>query len=132
MAWGRAAADCFAAEGATVAVLAGDAAAIDEAVEQSVELGGEGILANTVHPETVITDQLSDYIAALPAELGVAHDDPVSVMKHITESFDVQADQGRAGLPHELACVTCYLASRSNTLITGANVNVDAGSSFFA
>jgi hypothetical protein len=43
-------ADCFAAEGATVAVLAGDAAAIDEAVEQSVELGGEGILANTVSP----------------------------------------------------------------------------------
>jgi NAD(P)-dependent dehydrogenase (short-subunit alcohol dehydrogenase family) len=47
---GRAAAECFAAEGAKVAVLAGDAAAIDEAVEQSVELGGEGILANTVSP----------------------------------------------------------------------------------
>jgi 3-oxoacyl-[acyl-carrier protein] reductase len=84
------------------------------------------------HPETVITDQLSEYIAALPAELVVAHDDPVSVMKHITDTFDVRADQGRAGLPHELACVICYLASRSNTLITGANVNVDAGSSFFA
>jgi 3-oxoacyl-[acyl-carrier protein] reductase len=98
----------------------------------SVELGGEGILANTVSPGTVITNQLSDYIAALPAELGISADDPVSVMKHITESFDVRADLGRAGLPHELAGVICYLASRSNTLITGANVNVDAGSSFFA
>ena len=53
-------------------------------------------------------------------------------MEHIAESFGVHADLDRAELQHELSGVICYLASRRNTLITGANVNIDGGSSFFA
>jgi len=99
--------------------LARDRAAVDNAVAQLADLGvpmlsvfwhtccGESILANTVSLGTVITDQLSAYIAALSAELGVSVDDPVAVMEHIAESFGVRADLDRAGLPHEFSGVIC-------------------------
>jgi 3-oxoacyl-[acyl-carrier protein] reductase len=98
----------------------------------SIELGDEGILVNTVSPGTVITDQLSRYIAALPTDLGVSADDPESVMHYITEAFGVRSDLGRAGLPDEIASVICFLASRANSYMTGANINVDGGSAFYA
>ena len=98
----------------------------------SLELAGEGILANTVSPGTVLSDQLSRYVEALPEELGVSVDDPQSVMRHIADSFSVRADLGRAGIPHEIGSVICFLASQQNTYMTGANINVDAGSAFYA
>jgi 3-oxoacyl-[acyl-carrier protein] reductase len=36
----------------------------------SLELAGEGILANTVSPGTVISDQVARHVAALPPSLG--------------------------------------------------------------
>jgi 3-oxoacyl-[acyl-carrier protein] reductase len=98
----------------------------------SLELAAEGILANTVSPGTVITEQLARHIQSLPPEMAVTVDDPKAVMKFISQTFSVRSDLGRAGLPDELAAVICFLASRRNSYMTGANINVDAGSSFFA
>jgi 3-oxoacyl-[acyl-carrier protein] reductase len=98
----------------------------------SLELAPEGILCNTVSPGTFITDQMRGHIAALPAEQGVHADDPDSVMSYISTSFGVRADLGRAGMPDEIGPVICFLASRRNTYTTGANVNVDGGSAFYA
>jgi 3-oxoacyl-[acyl-carrier protein] reductase len=44
----------------------------------------------------------------------------------------VRADLGRAGIPSDIAPVICFLASERNTYTTGANVNVDGGSNFYA
>jgi NAD(P)-dependent dehydrogenase (short-subunit alcohol dehydrogenase family) len=75
---------------------------------------------------------LIQHIATLPPELGVRADDPESVMSYISSSFAVRADLGRAGLPGEIGPVICFLGSHANTYVTGANVNVDGGSAFFA
>ena len=40
------------------------------------------------------------------------------------------SDLGRAGLPGEIGCVIAFLASRRNSYMTGANINVDGGSDF--
>ena len=39
-------------------------------------------------------------------------------------------DLPRAGLPDEIGPVVAFLASRRNSYMTGANVNVDGGSDF--
>ena len=36
----------------------------------------------------------------------------------------------RAGLPEEIGPVAAFLASRRNSYMTGANINVDGGSDF--
>lgn len=95
-------------------------------------LAPEGILANTVSPGTFISDQMVEHIATLPPDAGVSADDPTSVMGYIAEHFAVRADLGRAGVPAEIGPVICFLASPRNTYMTGANVNVDGGSAFFA
>jgi NAD(P)-dependent dehydrogenase (short-subunit alcohol dehydrogenase family) len=98
----------------------------------SLELGAEGILANTVSPGAIMSDQLTRDLAAVPAEYGLTADDPESVMRYISEKFGVRSDLGRAGLPGEIGAVICFLASQRNSYMTGANVNVDSGSAFFA
>ncbi len=59
-------------------------------------------------------------------------DDPDSVMRYISTTFGVRADLGRAGVPDEIGPVICFLASQRNTYTTGANINVDGGSAFYA
>jgi NAD(P)-dependent dehydrogenase (short-subunit alcohol dehydrogenase family) len=98
----------------------------------SLELAADGILANTVSPGTYVSDQMERHIATLPADAGVSADDPRSVMRYISEFFGVRADLGRAGVPSDIAPVICFLASERNTYTTGANVNVDGGSNFYA
>ena len=48
----------------------------------------------------------------------------------ITEDFGHPAHLGRAGDPAEIGPVIAFVASRVNTYMTGANVNVDGGSDF--
>lgn len=96
----------------------------------ALELGPEGILANTVSPGTFVSDQLRSMIDQLPASHGVSPDDLVSVMRWISDEFHVRCDLGRAGDPAEIGPVICFLGSRRNSYTTGANVNVDGGSAF--
>jgi NAD(P)-dependent dehydrogenase (short-subunit alcohol dehydrogenase family) len=111
---------------------AAKAALISITKNLSLELAADGILANVVSPGTYISDQMVRHIDTLPAEAGVSADDPTSVMRYISEFFGVRADLGRAGIPSDIGPVICLLASARNTYTTGANVNVDGGSSFFA
>ena len=46
----------------------------------------------------------------------------------IDEHFGHRAHLPRAGLPDEIAPVAAFLASRRNSYMTGANVNVGGGS----
>jgi NAD(P)-dependent dehydrogenase (short-subunit alcohol dehydrogenase family) len=98
----------------------------------SLELAPDGILVNVVSPGTFLTEQVRRHIDALPSARGVDSDDLASVMRWIQEQCAVRADLGRAGDPVEIAAVITFLASRRNTYTTGANVNVDGGSAFYA
>jgi NAD(P)-dependent dehydrogenase (short-subunit alcohol dehydrogenase family) len=42
----------------------------------------------------------------------------------------MSVDLGRFGLPQEVAAVIAFCASRANTYMTGAHLNVDGGSDF--
>ncbi len=53
------------------------------------------------------------------------------MMEAIDEHFGHPAHlPPRAGLPEEIGPVAAFLASRRNSYMTGANVNVDGGSDF--
>ena len=51
-------------------------------------------------------------------------------MAAIDEHFGHPAHLPRAGLPGEIGPVAAFLASKRNSYMTGANVNVDGGSDF--
>jgi 3-oxoacyl-[acyl-carrier protein] reductase len=98
----------------------------------SLELAPDGILVNVVSPGTFISADMIDHLASLPADKRVSPDDPVAVMRYISDFFAVRSDLGRAGIPAEIGPVICFLGSQRNTYATGANVNVDGGSAFFS
>ena len=51
-------------------------------------------------------------------------------MRGITEHFGHPAHLPRAGAAAEIGAVIALAASRRNTYMTGANINVDGGSDF--
>jgi 3-oxoacyl-[acyl-carrier protein] reductase len=93
-------------------------------------LAPEGILVNTVSPGTIVTASFTEALRGVFEERGLDASDPHDVMRWIDEVFHQPADLGRAGLPEEVAVIVCFLASRRNGYVTGANVNVDGGSDF--
>ncbi|HZE48904.1 MAG TPA: SDR family oxidoreductase, partial [Jatrophihabitantaceae bacterium] len=98
----------------------------------SLELASDGILANVVSPGTYVTEQVRRHLENLPSARGVDPEDLKAVMAWIQDQYAVRSDLGRAGDPMEIAAVICLLASRRNSYTTGANINVDGGSAFFA
>jgi 3-oxoacyl-[acyl-carrier protein] reductase len=113
-----------------VAYTAAKAALTSVGKNLSLSLAPEGILVNTVSPGSFLSDALARYLRSLPPERGV---DPASLtdaMRVIAEDFGHPAQLGRAGDPAEIGPVIAFLASRANTYMTGANVNVDGGSDF--
>ena len=51
-------------------------------------------------------------------------------MDAIDKHFGHPAHLPRAGLPGEMGSVVAFLASRRNSYMTGANINVDGGRDF--
>jgi NAD(P)-dependent dehydrogenase (short-subunit alcohol dehydrogenase family) len=92
----------------------------------SQTLAPEGILVNTVSPGSFASEALRGWATSM----GIDPDDLVGIMRGIEEHFGHPAQLGRAGDPSEIGPVIAFLASRANTYMTGANVNVDGGSDF--
>jgi NAD(P)-dependent dehydrogenase (short-subunit alcohol dehydrogenase family) len=92
----------------------------------SLLLAPEEILVNTVSPGSFATETLKGWARAT----GIDPDDLYAIMAGIDEHFGHPAHMPRAGDPDEIGPVIAFLASRRNSYMTGANVNVDGGSDF--
>jgi 3-oxoacyl-[acyl-carrier protein] reductase len=92
----------------------------------SLTLAPDEILVNVVSPGSVVSDGLLGWAEAM----GIDGSDPYRLMDAVAEHFGHPAHLPRAGLPEEVGPVVAFLASRRNSYMTGANVNVDGGTDF--
>lgn len=92
----------------------------------SLLLAPDEILVNVVSPGSVASEALVGWAKSV----GVDGDDPYRLMEGIAKHFGHPAHLPRAGLPGEIGPVAAFLASRRNSYMTGANINVDGGSDF--
>lgn len=94
----------------------------------SIDLAPEQILVNTVSPGAVFTDRLRERLLAEGGE--VDPDDATALGAWLGRRSGFVAQTGRIGRPHEVAAVVAFLASPANGYVTGADINVDGGSTF--
>ncbi|OBF86307.1 short-chain dehydrogenase [Mycobacterium sp. 852002-51163_SCH5372311] len=92
----------------------------------SLLLAKDEILVNVVSPGSIASESLVGWAKSV----GVDGDDPYALMDAIGKHFGHPAQMPRAGLPEEIGPVAAFLASRRNSYMTGANINVDGGSDF--
>lgn len=92
----------------------------------SLLLATDEILVNVVSPGSIASESLVGWAKSV----GVDGTDPYALMGAIAEHFGHPAHMPRAGLPEEIGPVVAFLASRRNSYMTGANINVDGGSDF--
>src|SRR6202048_4577970 len=92
----------------------------------SLLLAKDEILVNVVSPGSFASEALVGWASSV----GVDGSDPYALMDAIAKPFGHPAHLPRAGLPDEIGPVVAFLASRRNSYMTGANVNVDGGSDF--
>jgi 3-oxoacyl-[acyl-carrier protein] reductase len=92
----------------------------------SLLLAKDEILVNVVSPGSIASESLVGWASSV----GVDGSDPYALMDAIAKHFGHPAQLPRAGLPDEIGPVVAFLASRRNSYMTGANVNVDGGSDF--
>ena len=92
----------------------------------SLLLAKDEILVNVVSPGSIASESLVGWASSV----GVDGNDPYALMGAIAEHFGHPAHLPRAGLPEEIGPVVAFLASRRNSYMTGADVNVDGGSDF--
>jgi NAD(P)-dependent dehydrogenase (short-subunit alcohol dehydrogenase family) len=93
-------------------------------------LAPDGILVNTVSPGTFLSGGVKSWLEGMARERGIDPNSLADLNRIIAEDFHEPSDLGRAGLPAEIGAVIAFLASRRNSYMTGANVNVDGGSDF--
>ena len=96
----------------------------------SLTLAPDGILVNTISPGSFLSEGMRDYLQALPQQRRVDPGDLRAAMRIISEDFGHPAQLGRVALPAEIGPVIAFAASRANTYMTGADINVDGGSDF--
>lgn len=92
----------------------------------SLLLAKDEIMVNVVSPGSIASEALIGWAESV----GVDGNDPYALMTAISEHFGHPAHLPRAGLPSEIGPVVAFLASRRNSYMTGANINVDGGSDF--
>ena len=92
----------------------------------SLLLAKDEILVNVVSPGSIASESLVGWAKSI----GVDGNDPYRLMEAIAKHFGHPAHMPRAGLPEEIGPVVAFLASRRNSYMTGANINVDGGSDF--
>jgi len=92
----------------------------------SLLLAKDEIMVNVVSPGSIASDALVGWAESV----GVDGSDPYALMAAIDKHFGHPAHLPRAGLPNEIGPVVAFLASRRNSYMTGANINVDGGSDF--
>jgi len=88
-------------------------------------LAPDGILVNAVAPGAILTDWAKPALRAA----GVSDTDPVAAFE-VLSGHGAGADLRRLGLPGEVASVIAFCASRRNSFMSGAHINVDGGSDF--
>jgi 3-oxoacyl-[acyl-carrier protein] reductase len=93
-------------------------------------LAKENILVNTVSPGTFLSGGVKSWLQGMAAQRGIDPNSLEDLNRIIAEDFHEPSDLGRAGLPDEIGAVIAFLASRRNSYMTGADVNVDGGSDF--
>ena len=89
-------------------------------------LAPDEIMVNVVSPGSIASEALVGWAGTV----GVDGTDPYALMAAIDKHFGHPAHLPRAGLPEEIGPVVAFLASRRNSYMTGANINVDGGSDF--
>lgn len=89
-------------------------------------LAADAILVNAVAPGPILTDWARPMLAAA----GIETNDPVGAFGLLGRDHAMSVDLGRLGMPQEVAAVIAFCASRANTYMTGAHINVDGGSDF--
>jgi NAD(P)-dependent dehydrogenase (short-subunit alcohol dehydrogenase family) len=109
-----------------VAYTAAKAAVTSVTKNLSLSLAPEEILVNTVSPGTIATESVQSWAKSV----GIDGTDLYAIMAGIEEHFGHPAHLPRAGDPAEIGAVIAFVASRRNSYMTGANVNVDGGSDF--
>jgi NAD(P)-dependent dehydrogenase (short-subunit alcohol dehydrogenase family) len=92
----------------------------------SLLLAPDEIMVNVVSPGSIASEALVGWAESV----GVDGADPYALMAAIDKHFGHPAHMPRAGLPDEIGPVVAFLASRRNSYMTGANINVDGGSDF--
>ena len=92
----------------------------------SLLLAKDEILVNVVSPGSIASESLVGWAGSV----GVDGGDPYALMQAIGKHFGHPAQLPRAGLPNEIGPVVAFVASRRNSYMTGANINVDGGSDF--
>jgi 3-oxoacyl-[acyl-carrier protein] reductase len=113
-----------------VAYTASKAALTSLSKNLSATLAPDGILVNTVSPGSFLSEGLKSYMRDLPPDRAADPEDLVDAMRIIREDFGHPAHLGRAADPREIGPLVAFLASRSNTYVTGADLNIDGGSDF--
>ena len=109
-----------------VAYTAAKAAMTSVSKNLSLSLAPDEILVNTVSPGSFATPALNSWVTSV----GGDPSDLYATMGLIGEHFGHPAHLPRAGDPGEMGPVIAFLASKRNSYMTGADVNVDGGSDF--
>jgi 3-oxoacyl-[acyl-carrier protein] reductase len=92
----------------------------------SLLLAHDEIMVNVVSPGSISSEALRGWADSV----GVDGSDPYKLMAAVDKHFGHPAHLPRAGLPDEIGPVAAFLASKRNSYMTGANVNVDGGSDY--
>lgn len=110
-----------------IAYTASKAALTSLSKNLSLTLAPEGILVNTVSPGSFASPSFKAALRDVP---GLDADDLYDIMRFIGEGFGHSVSLNRAADPAEIGPVIAFAASKRNTYMTGANINVDGGSDF--